>query len=98
MLVAVLVEFVVILCDIFVLMIRHPPRSTRTDTLFPYTTLFQSTHGWQRAEQGIRRPCLRAKSLATDIGRRLADNVARAGSRSVGRRPRTLGYQGCSSA
>src|SRR3546814_8257458 len=27
----------------FVLMIRHPPRSTRTDTLFPYTTLFRST-------------------------------------------------------
>src|SRR3546814_16779776 len=27
---------------IFVLMIRRPPRSTRTDTLFPYTTLFRS--------------------------------------------------------
>src|SRR3546814_13235873 len=25
------------------LMIRRPPRSTRTDTLFPYTTLFRST-------------------------------------------------------
>src|SRR3546814_4124560 len=25
-------------------MIRRPPRSTRTDTLFPYTTLFRSTH------------------------------------------------------
>src|SRR3546814_12317194 len=31
---------------IFVLMIRRPPRSTRTDTLFPYTTLFRSPrHG-----------------------------------------------------
>src|SRR3546814_2631961 len=33
---------------IFFLMIRRPPRSTRTDTLFPYTTLFRShshTHG-----------------------------------------------------
>src|SRR3546814_17262927 len=30
---------------IFFLMIRRPPRSTRTDTLFPYTTLFRSrTH------------------------------------------------------
>src|SRR3546814_6483074 len=28
-------------CVIF-LMIRRPPRSTRTDTLFPYTTLFRS--------------------------------------------------------
>src|SRR3546814_1039756 len=33
------------LCIMFVfffLMIRRPPRSTRTDTLFPYTTLFRS--------------------------------------------------------
>src|SRR3546814_20846936 len=30
----------------FFLMIRRPPRSTRTDTLFPYTTLFRS--GWFR--------------------------------------------------
>src|SRR3546814_9866837 len=34
------------------LMIRRPPRSTRTDTLFPYTTLFRSGHvqhvfGWR---------------------------------------------------
>src|SRR3546814_17893398 len=29
-------------------MIRRPPRSTRTDTLFPYTTLFRS------AQQGLR--------------------------------------------
>src|SRR3546814_16662865 len=29
----------------FFLMIRRPPRSTRTDTLFPYTTLFRSRDG-----------------------------------------------------
>src|SRR3546814_11052780 len=29
----------------FFLMIRRPPRSTRTDTLFPYTTLFRSVRG-----------------------------------------------------
>src|SRR3546814_17300184 len=29
--------------EVFFLMIRRPPRSTRTDTLFPYTTLFRST-------------------------------------------------------
>src|SRR3546814_16738647 len=28
----------------FFLMIRRPPRSNRTDTLFPYTTLFRSRH------------------------------------------------------
>src|SRR3546814_1314208 len=27
-------------------MIRRPPRSTRTDTLFPYTTLFRSNRQW----------------------------------------------------
>src|SRR3546814_18015365 len=33
---------------LFFLMIRRPPRSTRTDTLFPYTTLFRSlTSGWR---------------------------------------------------
>src|SRR3546814_17305509 len=31
-----------ILCLFLFLMIRRPPRSTRTDTLFPYTTLFRS--------------------------------------------------------
>src|SRR3546814_13519963 len=28
-------------------MIRRPPRSTRTDTLFPYTTLFRSRGRWR---------------------------------------------------
>src|SRR3546814_13898645 len=30
------------MCCLFFLMIRRPQRSTRTDTLFPYTTLFRS--------------------------------------------------------
>src|SRR3546814_11359455 len=30
-------------------MIRRPPRSTRTDTLFPYTTLFRSTEAKEQA-------------------------------------------------
>src|SRR3546814_16471158 len=34
--------FLYIIC-VFFLMIRRPPRSTRTDTLFPYTTLFRSS-------------------------------------------------------
>src|SRR3546814_13993243 len=33
-------------------MIRRPPRSTRTDTLFPYTTLFRSVLGRQQREAG----------------------------------------------
>src|SRR3546814_190520 len=34
------------------LMIRRPPRSTRTDTLFPYTTLFRSADRALRVEFG----------------------------------------------
>src|SRR3546814_14234989 len=34
----------------FFLMIRRPPRSTRTDTLFPYTTLFRSLGDVERGE------------------------------------------------
>src|SRR3546814_13477322 len=34
-------------------MIRRPPRSTRTDTLFPYTTLFRSRRNVERARQII---------------------------------------------
>src|SRR3546814_15430224 len=40
-------EFYIV--TIFLLMIRRPPRSTRTDTLFPYTTLFRS-QGRHRAQ------------------------------------------------
>src|SRR3546814_1652341 len=45
-------------------MIRRPPRSTRTDTLFPYTTLFRSqpepsrTRGWNsRTSRGCAQGC-----------------------------------------
>src|SRR3546814_10810719 len=50
------------------LMIRRPPRSTRTDTLFPYTTIFRSParqgrrpvpvpggHAWRAAQRGADR-------------------------------------------
>src|SRR3546814_19740942 len=43
-------------------MIRPPPRSTRTDTLFPYTTLFRSARGSVPA-----RPGLAAKHFAINI-------------------------------
>src|SRR3546814_1542334 len=38
-------------CFFFCLMLRRPPRSTRTDTLVPYTTLFRSA----RPRRGVRR-------------------------------------------
>src|SRR3546814_9143195 len=42
-------------------MIRRPPRSTRTDTLFPYTTLFRSSSRHRRV-----RPSARARHPDTD--------------------------------
>src|SRR3546814_4514427 len=38
----------------FFLMIRRPPRSTRTDPLFPYTPLFRSGRSLGRRASGIR--------------------------------------------
>src|SRR3546814_7911875 len=43
-------------------MIRRPPRSTRTDTLFPYTTLFRSRHH-DRRRRGRRPHRLAADDL-----------------------------------
>src|SRR3546814_7871569 len=37
-----MIYYIRYLSSFFFLMIRRPPRSTRTDTLFPYTTLFRS--------------------------------------------------------
>src|SRR3546814_5968759 len=37
----------------FFLMIRRPPRSTRTDTLFPYTTLFRSPSSFRSRNDGM---------------------------------------------
>src|SRR3546814_17774013 len=36
-------------------MIRRPPRSTRTDTLFPYTTLFRSVELWPSQREAAQR-------------------------------------------
>src|SRR3546814_8107495 len=49
----------VICCSFFFLMIRRPPRSTRTDTLFPYTTLFRSCR--QFSEQLVQYPGARGR-------------------------------------
>src|SRR3546814_17349983 len=38
-------------------MIRRPPRSTRTDTLFPYTTLFRSTAWGSSSFSASHRSC-----------------------------------------
>src|SRR3546814_3877624 len=54
-------------CILFFLMIRRPPRSTRTDTLFPYTTLFRSAG---RRGLFLRRRALRAQAACPPLDRR----------------------------
>src|SRR3546814_21024453 len=51
----------------FFLMIRRPPRSTRTDTLFPYTTLFRSAKLRGEAP-GPTVPCHTLEGLFTQAG------------------------------
>src|SRR3546814_3421017 len=54
-------------------MIRRPPRSTRTDTLFPYTTLFRSVVGGhlhvgrRLADAGRRQDALRSEEHTSEL-------------------------------
>src|SRR3546814_4626487 len=54
-------------------MIRRPPRSTRTDTLLPYTTLFRSHHDRAVNQKGVFKRAVKAIELARD--RRFRVNV-----------------------
>src|SRR3546814_15307367 len=60
----------VLVSIIFFLMIRRPPRSTRTDTLFPYTTLFRSacTEHSAAAAHGRTAAATRSQYLDRDPG------------------------------
>src|SRR3546814_2434230 len=72
----------------FFLMIRRPPRSTRTDTLFPYTTLFRShfhaEKGWSQTAQdvleGVSRPVERRKQLGYSSGMSFTDHQSMSGA------------------
>src|SRR3546814_4763422 len=50
-------------------MIRRPPRSTRTDTLFPYTTLFRSVDRDRRGRRRVGRAIARELAPAADDDR-----------------------------
>src|SRR3546814_5184882 len=74
-----LIHFVILF---FFLMIRRPPRSTRTDTLFPYTTLFRSCRGVAERHQQhvagdeLRQPVGRLCPSARRRRQRLDDRAA----------------------
>src|SRR3546814_8422204 len=64
---------------LFLLMIRRPPRSTRTDTLCPYTTPFRSPCSHEPRPHGARRPDRRRRA---DVG-----SVLQGGGRIGAARP-----------
>src|SRR3546814_13108620 len=61
-------------------MIRRPPRSTRTDTLFPYTTLFRSP---RLAGRGQRAAQLRRSRRADAAGAEMINEFRRARRRKA---------------
>src|SRR3546814_8087250 len=71
-------------------MIRRPPRSTRTDTLFPYTTLFRADESSRRSDQqgqshkaaDVRTRKLPTSATASFIGRLTIDEDNKALIRS----------------
>src|SRR3546814_10443633 len=65
-------------------MIRRPPRSTRTDTLFPYTTLFRS----KDPDEQIAGACFHPTSLSRSLLR--SDRGARPRAMKVGANPRVI--------
>src|SRR3546814_15949176 len=83
-------------------MIRRPPRSTRTDTLFPYTTLCRSVwrdaahvqHSFRRASEARPHAGIEAAAKrAAAIGRHIAfiEDVLDAPEQAKSRRQRILG-------
>src|SRR3546814_14702660 len=57
----------------FFLMRRRPPRSTRTDTLFPYTTLFRSLR--RRVDQHVQHDRRAAEMIDPVIGDGVEDRL-----------------------
>src|SRR3546814_21017700 len=62
-------------------MIRRPPRSTRTDTLFPYTTLFRSMGSAASAAYGLGKENAARPSVGAGFA-----GVARAAGNAAGKR------------
>src|SRR3546814_17663248 len=66
---------VFVLASLWFLMLRPPPRSTRPDTLFPYTALFRSDFRFGSIKDRTRRLGAQSKAL---VERRLLGGVERA--------------------
>src|SRR3546814_21073167 len=69
-------------------MIRRPPRLTRTDTLFPYTTLFRSRQSFKDSQ---RRP----KSIASSIWQKPKSKISSNQAHLIAN-ARTFAFETCS--
>src|SRR3546814_3059227 len=77
-------------------MLRRPPRSTRTDTLFPYTTLFRSPHlvhgnehpveGRTPGDRGDHRAGFGRMAAKGGVGRTATEAAGRTGDQRLGHR------------
>src|SRR3546814_9300975 len=74
-------------------MIRRPPRSTRTDTLFPYTTLFRSFAAGPEPNRAIL--LLRSPAASRSMGRERHDGSSR---QSIGETGNSYSREGRSAA
>src|SRR3546814_20345285 len=75
-------------------MIRRPPRSTRTDTLFPYTTLFRSTRADAERHMHIQRQPPRNRVLIAGTRHFAELRFAKAGGKLWRRRVRGVARPG----
>src|SRR3546814_14789314 len=82
-------------------MIRRPPRSTRTDTLFPYTTLFRSysvvSDGTDLDEGDDNTYFCREETLAHDLGHNMGQAHNDEDSDTTGVHAYSYGYRETSS-
>src|SRR3546814_2790387 len=76
----------------FFVIVRRPPRSTRTDTLFPYTTRFRSDAA--AADAAPLRKCARHRALAEGPAASIMGVLCRAGRRPLSRAPAALHAEG----
>src|SRR3546814_16615042 len=74
-------------------MIRRPPRSTRTDTLFPYTTLFRSPTRGPSPSRSIRASTMRPASTSAARVSPIPASISHSAKRHAGRAQQRAGFE-----
>src|SRR3546814_5753079 len=74
-------------------MIRRPPRSTRTDTLFPYTTLFRSPTRGPSPSRSIRASTMRPASTSAARVSPIPASISHSAKRHAGGAQQRAGFE-----